>query len=283
MFFGIGGFHGGEGDDTADNWYIENVLEELDWPTEFIFAPDGQQLLYFFNQTGDSENVQFVATNLVTLINITGSGDELASNIFFGGITFATSARSTYSPHGVPSGGDWGLERDAAIMLQDTSFVNFDGCLFTKLDGNGVMLNGFNLNTTIQNSEFSYIGNTAMGAWGITDYWNGTDLNVPQYTNILYNLCHEIGHYEKQSACWFQAKTTLSNLVGNIFFNVPRAAINFNDGFGGGNNVEQCLVFNTCRESTDHGPINSWSVLLTVMMSFLSYYTGIACRFSLQC
>jgi hypothetical protein len=41
-------------------------------------------------------------------------------------------------------------------------------------------------------------------------------------------------------------------------FNMPRAAINFNDGFGGGNLVEENLIFNTCRESGDHGPINSW-------------------------
>ena len=30
------------------------------------------------------------------------------------------------------------------------------------------------------------------------------------------------------------------------------------DGFGGGNIVTGNLIFNTCRESGDHGPINSW-------------------------
>jgi len=30
-----------------------------------------------------------------------------------------------------------------------------------------------------------------------------------------------------------------------------RAAINFNDGFGGGNIVKGNLIFNTCRESGD--------------------------------
>ena len=43
-----------------------------------------------------------------------------------------------------------------------------------------------------------------------------------------------------------------------VFFNGPRAGANFNDGFGGGNEVESNLIFNMCRESTDHGPINSW-------------------------
>merc|ERR1712125_156196 len=39
---------------------------------------------------------------------------------------------------------------------------------------------------------------------------------------------------------------------------MPRAAININDGFGGGTVIESNLLFNTCRESGDHGPFNSW-------------------------
>lgn len=31
-----------------------------------------------------------------------------------------------------------------------------------------------------------------------------------------------------------------------------------NDGFGGGDLLENNLVFSTCRESGDHGPFNSW-------------------------
>ena len=39
---------------------------------------------------------------------------------------------------------------------------------------------------------------------------------------------------------------------------VPRAGINFNDGFGGGNLVKLNLGFNMVRETGDHGPFNSW-------------------------
>ena len=38
----------------------------------------------------------------------------------------------------------------------------------------------------------------------------------------------------------------------------PRSGINFNDGFGGGNEVVSNVIFNQCRQSGDHGPINSW-------------------------
>jgi hypothetical protein len=37
-----------------------------------------------------------------------------------------------------------------------------------------------------------------------------------------------------------------------------RPQINFNDGLGGGDEVHENLIFNSNRETSDHGPINSW-------------------------
>jgi hypothetical protein len=48
---------------------------------------------------------------------------------------------------------------------------------------------------------------------------------------------------------WFQAVTAQTTLKGNVFFNGPRAAINWNDGFGGGDDVSNNLLVNSCRES----------------------------------
>ena len=75
---------------------------------------------------------------------------------------------------------------------------------------------------------------------------------------VTGNLAREIGHYEKQSSFFVQAKTAESVITGNVFFNGPRAGINANDGFGGGDEIAHNLVFSTCRESGDHGPFNSW-------------------------
>lgn len=59
----------------------------------------------------------------------------------------------------------------------------------------------------------------------------------------------------------------------NIFFNGPRALINFNDGFGGANEIVNNLLFNPNRETSDQvppsrfpitsfqGPFNSWDRL----------------------
>ena len=52
----------------------------------------------------------------------------------------------------------------------------------------------------------------------------------PHSTVVRSNLAHEIGLWQKQSSLWFQAVTAASNISGNVFFNGPRAALNFNDG-----------------------------------------------------
>merc|ERR1712093_560100 len=57
---------------------------------------------------------------------------------------------------------------------------------------------------------------------------------------------------------WFQAVAAETRLRHNVFFNGPRAGINFNDGFGGGDVIEGNFVGNCVRESGDHGPFNSW-------------------------
>ena len=44
------------------------------------------------------------------------------------------------------------------------------------------------------------------------------------------NFIHEIGIFQKQVSCYFQAQTEGSTLSNNICFNGPRAGINFNDG-----------------------------------------------------
>ena len=108
---------------------------------------------------------------------------------------------------------------------------------------------GYNRHTNILRNELNYIGDNAIAGWGRTKHWDGRKGDQPRYTTIKDNYVHELGFFEKQSSFWFQAKTCQTTVENNIVFNIPRAAINFNDGFGGNNTIKQNLIFNTCRES----------------------------------
>jgi len=131
-------------------------------------------------------------------------------------------------------------------------------CTFTRLDNNAIFLSGYNRHTTLADNDFAWLGLSAMAGWGYTKEEDGTDGQQPRFTSIERNYVREIGIIEKQSSMWFQAKSAQTRLDSNVAFNQPRAAINFNDGFGGGNHANRNLLFNTCRETGDHGPINSW-------------------------
>merc|ERR1712194_109874 len=134
-------------------------------------------------------------------------------------------------------------------------------CLFSRLDSNAVSINGYNRHVTIDHNEFVWLGQNAIASWGRAEKNDGRNGAQPHYTSVTNNFCHEIGHLQKQSSFYFQAETTLATLENNIVFNIPRAAINYNDGFGGGGVIRHNLLFNTCRESGDHGAFNSWDRL----------------------
>ena len=266
--FSKGGFQGARGNDNGDEFYIENVMEELDSPNEWYFDQQTMKLYFFYNASSGTmppEDTVYEVVGLKTFFDIQGTQDAPVKNMRIMGVNFRDSAYTYMDPHGMPSGGDWGLERMGVLFLEGTEEVLVDSCVFERLDGNAIMLSGFNRNTTIQRNEFVWIGSTAIALWGDTKGtnvtgmgWDGTDGNQPRFIRILYNFAHELGIWEKQSSFYFQAKSCQNLIRGNIFFNGPRAGINFNDGFGGDSNVTENLLFNTCRESGDHGPFNSW-------------------------
>ena len=95
------------------------------------------------------------------------------------------------------------------------------------------MLSGYTRNATISENEFAWIGDSVIASWGSTKLVDGVEGNdgtngdQPRGTQILRNLVHENGHFSKQASPYFQAKTAQTKIEGNIFFNGPRAGINF--------------------------------------------------------
>ena len=276
--FGKGGNQGARGNDKGGDFYIQNVFEELDYPGEYFFNRTTKKLYLWYNGTGaPPATTTFVVPHKQQLVASMGTQWNPVKNIKMTNVVYTAAAPTYMERHGVPSAGDWALDRFAAVFLQGTEGVVIDNCTFTRLDGNAVMVSGYNRNATVQNSDFSYIGGNGIAAWGYTNETatdpgrpgvalvgypeagvDGTDGEHPRYTTVTGNTIREVGLYEKQSSFFIQAKTAQSTILGNVFFNGPRAGINANDGFGGGDDIGHNLVFSSCRESGDHGPFNSW-------------------------
>ena len=236
----------------SGNWYIENVREELDAPGEFYFDPVSRRVLLLLNASDDVQT--FSVPILETLIRV----QEGAERVRIEGIGFRDAKLTYLHKHGVPSGGDWSLYKGAAVMLGNVEDVVVKACTFARLDGTAVLVHDRARGVRIEESEFEWLGESAIALWGRTKEWDGRNGTQPRGTVIRRNVVREIGIYQKQSSAVFLAKTCNATIEENLFYNMPRAAINLNDGFGGGNVIEKNLIFNTCRESGDHGAINSW-------------------------
>ena len=221
----VGCNQGGEGEVNGNQWWIENVKEECDDDMEWFYDADTRQLYFSFNGTSAPTGGElFVATQTEVLFNVSGTQQQPVRNVTIFGLELRDTAltylgTSPAAKHGMPSGGDWALQRSGAVLLQGTEFTTVDSCLITRADGNGVFVSDYNRNATISNNEFSWIGDSAMAAWGSTGQClnekctdkvpynvgpDGRGGNQPRYTNVIGNLVHEIGIFEKQSSMWFQ-------------------------------------------------------------------------------
>ena len=148
-----------------------------------------------------------------------------------------------------PSGGDWALERMGALLLEGTVDAAVADCVFERIDSNAVFLSGFNRRAQVLRNEFSLLGNNAVASWGRSVDYDGTGGQQPRHSVISGNIVHDIGLVQKQSSFYFQAQSCENLLSANIAYNLPRAAVNFEDGFGGANVLTDNLLYNTCRES----------------------------------
>ena len=103
---------------------------------------------------------------------------------------------------------------------------------------------------------------------------DATDGEHPERTTVQRSVFREIGVYGKQVSAFASALAFRTTINGSIFFNGPRAGVNWNDGsecssagisasashprslpwaVGGGNSITQNLMFNWVRETSDHG------------------------------
>ncbi len=252
--FGKGGNQGARGENKGGDYFVENVFEEarrrashphrfcrvrpptprptpappllpaqLDNPGEFFYDKKAKKLYLYHNGTGAPPADDVVVPKLRTLLNLTGTRWAPVKNVTHSGISYRATRYTYMDPHGVPSAGDWALDRVGAVFLQGTEGVEFDGCSFERLDGNALFVSGYNRYATVKDSDFAFIGGNAVAAWGYTNETatdpgrpgvalanypkagvDGTDGEHPRYTTVEGCTAREVGLYEKQSSFFVQ-------------------------------------------------------------------------------
>ena len=157
---------------------------------------------------------------LQQLIATTGTQSSPVEGLSITNVNFRDSSAVYEEQWEVPSGGDWALHRSGAVFLQGTKDAHISGGVFKRLDGNAIMLNGYNRGCVIEKNEFVYIADNVLAGWGETKEWDGRNGDQPRGTVVRDNYIHELGFFEKQSSAWFQALTATTTLENNIMFNM---------------------------------------------------------------
>jgi hypothetical protein len=255
--FSRGGFQEARGWSTGGPFYVANIFEELDSPNEWFLDKDTRTLYFMPNDTMPHV---FVASQIPCLISVSGSGIENpVNNILIQGLTLTQTNNTYMRDYMVPSGGDLSVHRGGTIYLTNTKNITMTNNLLTQFGSIGVALSDYNDATSITSNELVWLADSGIILVGTTNGIDGYSVaSQPVNTLIQPNLIHETGIYVKQSLPVLISVSRSVSVIGNLMFNMPRAAININDGFYGNHILNYNVIFNTVRETSDHDPINTW-------------------------
>ena len=257
---------------------VENIFEELDAPGEW-FLNTNTATLYFYPPAGvDLARATVEAVRLRHLIEFRGSAEQPVKFVSFRGLTFRHAARTFMDNKEPMLRSDWTTYRGGAVFFNGTEDCALEDCFLDQLGGNAVFVNNYNRRVTVRGCHIAkagangvaFVGDTNAVRSPLFEYSERQSLDqidltpgpkTPNYpADCLVEDCliYLSGRVEKQTAP-VQIEMAQSITVRHCsIYDVPRAGINIGDGCWGGHVIEFCDIFDTVKETGDHGSFNSW-------------------------
>ncbi len=251
--------------------YVENIFECMTDPGEWCFDKENK-IVYFipFDDADIGEVEIIVPSCLIEFRN--------CKNIRIKNIKFGKTARTFMEPYEPLLRSDWTIYRGGALYFTGSRDCLIESCDFTGIGSNAVFADGDNERITVRGCLFENIGASGVCFAGRTesvrspysDFEKQRSLeeislvpgpaggDYPKNCSVEDCLITRIGRTEKQTAgveISMAADITVSHCS---IYDVPRAGINISEGTFGGHVIENCDIFDTVRETGDHGSINAW-------------------------
>jgi hypothetical protein len=246
------------GIDQRSRFYIENVFEELDSAGEWYFDTE-EGILYLMPEEGINLNASVIEASVAKqVVELRGTEAEPVHHITFSGLKITQTETTYLDEYEAPSNGDWTIHRGGAIFFEGVEDCCIEDCFFDAVGGNAVFLNNYNRRNKIYGNTFAEAGDSAICLVGNRRTSIGTNHTYSSENLISNNLIHDIGIFGKQTAGVFMSVCMDNTVSHNHIYNLPRAAICINDGTWGGHIIEYNDIHDTVRETTDHGPLNTW-------------------------
>lgn len=259
--------------------FVENVFEELDAPGEW-YLDRKEHILYLYPEQGtDLAAARLEAGGLEELVKIQGEGSSPVRNVTLQDLVL-TGTRRTFMENREPLlRSDWTIFRSGAVLLRGTEGCRILSCEFARLGGTAVFVDGNNENLLVRSCYIHDIGSNGVAFVGDRSCYRGPknyreakgmsleridrvpgprNNEFPRNCMVDDCLIIRTGLVEKQTA-GVQISLAREITVRNCsIYELPRAGINIGEGAFGGHVIEYNDVFDTVRETSDHGSFNSW-------------------------
>lgn len=247
--------------------FIENIRKESYEPGEWYYR-DGTLFVCFYPE---DINGKIEYSNTESVLSVIG-----CRNITVRNCTFMGTARTFMKTRETIQRSDWAIYRNGAVYIEDSYNCRFENCSFTDIGGNAIFVNGNNELININKCHFYNIGASAIAFCGkpdctrkswtefnecdeFEDYEAGPcTQNYPKNCFVENCLIHKIGTVEKQSAGVEISLSEHITVKDCSIYDTSRAAINISEGSFGGHDICGCDIFDTVKETADHGCFNSW-------------------------
>ena len=251
--------------------YAVNIFEELTEPGEWFYNEKLHRIYVIPYPDDDLANAEIAVSHCFFVL-------ENASDVRIENITFSRGSRTFMRTDEPLLRSDWTIFRGGAVMIEDCRDCMIDRCTFDDIGSNAVFVSGNCEHIAVTRCHIHDIGASGICFVGKPDAvrnplfeygqilpFSALDMTAgPKSDEYVRNclaedcLISHTGIVEKQSAgvqISMASKITVKNCT---VCHVPRAGINISEGTFGGHLIEGCDVFDTVRETGDHGSFNSW-------------------------
>ncbi len=257
---------------------VENIFEELDAPGEW-FLNEKAATLYFYPPAGlDIGKAVIEIVRLRHLVELRGSEQAPVRFVTIKGLTFRHAARTFMDNKEPMVRSDWTTYRGGTIFFNGSEDCTLEECFVDQVGGNAVFINNYNRRVIVRGCHIARAGGNGVAFFGDRDAarvprdWKDnsqtlatldrtpgpTTSNYPADCLVDDCLIYLSGRVEKQTAP-VQIELSQGITVRHCsLYDVPRAGINIGDGCWGGHLIEFCDIFDTVKETGDHGSFNSW-------------------------
>lgn len=258
--------------------FVENIFEELDINNEWFYDKKTKTLYYYPPKGLDIKKAKFESPQIAHLFEFKGSETKPVKNISIEGLALTKTLRTFMENKEPLLRSDWTIYRGGAMLFDGAVNCSVKNCILTNLGSNAVFFNNYNRDCEVSNCLISEIGASAFCFVGDPNavrspsfqYYQYVPLekmdrtpgpktnNYPADCKVYDNLMFNLGTVEKQSAGVQLSMCQSVTVSHNTIYDIPRAGVNVNEGTWGGHIIEYNDIFNTVKETGDHGSFNSW-------------------------